>query len=344
MFDSNRKVTADRAAAPTLRDVAKLAGVSPFTVSTVLNGARSSTRVSEGTRQRIVDAAKEVGYRPNRLARSLQSKRTNIIGLYFGYGSLEPHDPFHAEVLTGLQRGCEAYRKDLMIHYSFHKYSVDEVFSELAGGKIDGLVLLTYSQDPLVARVQDSGLLVVAITDALEGIPSVVADDAQGSRMIAEHLHEKGHRKVMYRICPGISDSAKRRYESFLARASELGIEVVALPSEDWRGELGESEKAFMAQIGSTGITAAVCWGDPSANALLKFCHDNRIDVPNQLAIVGFNGIKPNVEPRQRLSTVRANWSDVAEQAVSLLARRIDGESVSLWTTVQVQFEPGETT
>lgn len=344
MADPTQKVTAQRSANPTLRDVAKLAGVSPFTVSTVMNGARSSTRVSDATRTRIHEAAKELGYRPNRLARSLQSRRTNIIGLYFGYGSLEPHDPFHAEVLTGLQRGCEAHRKDLMIHYSFHKYSVDEVFSELAGGKIDGLVLLTYSQDPLVARVQDSGLLVVAITDALEGIPSVVADDAEGSRQIAEHLFAKGHRKVMYRTCPGVSDSAQRRYESFLAAANGLGLEVVALPSEDWRGELGKSERAFMNQLDETGITAAVCWGDPSANALLKFCHDNRIDVPTRLAIVGFNGIKPNVEPRQRLSTVRANWSDVAEQAVSLLARRIDGESVPLWTTVQVAFEPGETT
>ena len=147
-------VKAPRGGNPTLRDVAKLAGVSPFTVSTVLNGARSSTRVSDATRERIHAAAKELGYRPNALARSLQSRRTNIIGLYFGYGSLEPHDPFHAEVLTGLQRGCEAFRKDLMIHYSFHKHSVDEVFSELAGGKIDGLVLLTSSKDPLVARVR----------------------------------------------------------------------------------------------------------------------------------------------------------------------------------------------
>lgn len=337
-------VKAPRGGNPTLRDVAKLAGVSPFTVSTVLNGARSSTRVSDATRERIHAAAKELGYRPNALARSLQSRRTNIIGLYFGYGSLEPHDPFHAEVLTGLQRGCEAFRKDLMIHYSFHKHSVDEVFSELAGGKIDGLVLLTSSKDPLVARVRDSGLLVIAITDALEGIPSVVADDAEGSRRIAEHLREKGHRRVVYRTCPGESDSARRRFESFQTAAEENGLEVVPLPSVDWRGRLGPAEEAFMGRLKAEGVTAAVCWGDPSANALLSYCYDRGIDVPGQLAIVGFNGIKPSVEPRQRLTTVRANWSAVAEEAVTLLARRIEGESVPIWTTIAVQFEPGETT
>jgi len=342
--DHTRTVPPKRGSAPTLKDVAKQAGVSPFTVSTVLNGARSNTRVSEETRARIQEAATALGYRPNGLARSLQSRRTNIIGLYFGYGSLEPHDPFHAEVLTGLQHGCEAFGKDLMIHYSFHRYSVDEVFSELAGGKIDGLILLTSSADPLVSRVKDSGLLVVAITDALEGIPSVVADDAAGSRMIAEHLVQKGHRHVLYRTCPGESDSALRRFESFRQYAQELGLTVTALPSEDWRGGLGESEQEFVRNLDKLGITAAVCWGDPSANALLKFCHDNRVDVPGRLAIVGFNGIEPSVDPRQRLTTIRANWSKVAEGAVAHLARRIEGASVPLWTTVPVQFQSGDTT
>lgn len=328
----------------TLRDVAQMAGVSPFTVSTVLNGTRSSTRVSNATRERIQDAAKALGYRPNTLARSLKRQRTDIVGLYFGYGSLEPHDPFHAEVLTGLQRGCEQQQKDLMIHYSFHHFSSDQVFEALAGGKIDGLILLTYAQDPLVVRMRDSGLLVVAITDALEGIPSVVADDEAGSHLIAEHLFSKGHRKVVYRMCPGESDSAHRRYQSFVARASQLGIEVVPLPSEDWRGELSPRERDFFLSLASSHVTAAVCWGDPCANALLKFCFDQRIDVPSQLAIVGFNGIQPNVEPKMRLSTVQANWSKVAETAVNLLAQRIDGHSVPLWTTIPVTFQSGDTT
>jgi len=331
-------------AAPTLKDVASRAAVSPYTVSTVLNGARSNTRVSEDTRRRILEAAAELGYRPNGLARSLRSNRTNIIGLYFGYGSLEPHDPFHAEVLTGLQRGCEAYRKDLMIHYSFHKYDVDEVFNELACGKIDGLVMLTAPSDPLVERVHRSGLLVVAITDAVEGIPSVVADDADGSRMIAEHLAAHGHRNVLYRICPGESDSASRRLDAFRTHAARLGIEVTAGNTTDWRGKLGPDEIERLARRRELGITAAVCWGDPSANALLRYCHENRIRVPEELSIVGFNGIEPSVEPRQRLTTVKANWAEVAQCAVSLLARRIDGESVPMWTVLPVQFIEGETT
>ncbi|MGV3618122.1 MAG: LacI family DNA-binding transcriptional regulator [Fimbriimonas sp.] len=327
----------------TLRDVAERVSVSPFTVSVVLNGAKSNTRVSQATRERILQAAEEMGYRPNGLARALRQRTTNILGLYFGYGHLEPHDPFHAEVLTGLQRGCEACNKDLMIHYSFHRYSVDEVFGELAGGKIDGVVLIAAPNDPLVARVRGSNLPVIAMTDAIEGIPSIVADDAAGSRAIADHLHAKGHRVVLYRACPGESDSASRRLKAFEARAAELGLVTITGRTSDWRGRVEEEEAAILHRRHELGITATVCWGDPSAHALLQFCKANGISVPDDLAVVGFNGIEPPVEPARVLTTVRAYWSNVAQGAVHLLVDRLEGREVPELTILPVEFSPGET-
>lgn len=328
----------------TLRDVAARAGVSPFAVSKVLNGAKSNTRVSEATRERIVKSAEELGYRPNGLARALQRRCTNILGLYFGYGHLEPHDPFHAEVLTGLQRGCEERRKDLMIHYSFHGYSVDEVFAELASGKIDGLVLIASPSDPLVEKVKGSSLAVVAMTDAIEGVPSVVADDPHGSRMIAEHLHSKGHKAVMYRSCPGESASASCRQQAFEERAEELGIRTYAARTTDWKGSLEAPEAGLLARRRELGITAAVCWGDPSANALMTYCRRNGIRVPDDLAVVGFNGIEPPVEPAYSLTTVRAGWARVAQTAIHQLVAVLEGQDVPPITILPVEFFAGSTT
>lgn len=329
----------------TLRDIAERVSVSPYTVSVVLNGARSNTRVSDGTRERILDAARDMGYSPNVLARALRKQSTNIIGLYFGYGHLEPHDPFHAEVLTGLQRGCAECNKDLMIHYSFHRYGVDEIFAELAGGKIDGLVLIAHPEDPLVGRLVDSNLASVAMTDILPGVPSVVADDAGGSIAIADHLAEKGHKNILYRLCPGISDSAHRRYEAFENRATELGMTITPGRTNDWRGEIQDQEADLIARRRELGITAAVCWGDPSANALLSYCKRNGIQVPQELAIVGFNGIEMPFEPAQRLTSVCAYWARVAQQAVHLLVTRLDGTGdVPQLTVLPVEFSPGETT
>jgi LacI family transcriptional regulator/LacI family purine nucleotide synthesis repressor len=336
--------TRKNGAVVTLRDVADLVQVSPYTASVVLNGAKSNTRVSQKTRDRIVQAAQQLGYRPNSLARALRQRSTNILGLYFGYGHLEPHDPFHAEVLTGLQRGCEACEKDLMIHYSFHRYSVDEVFGELVGGKIDGLVLIASPSDPLVERVRGSHLPVVAMTDAIEGIPSVTADDEAGSALLAQHLHAKGHHTLLYRACPGESDSAARRHRAFVAEASALGLSTLTARTHDWKGRLDPEEENFLAQRRENGISAVVCWGDPSAHALLAHCRQAGICVPEEIAIAGFNGIPPPVEPARILTTINAGWSAVAARAVHLLVDLIQHRSVPERTVLPVEFFLGDTT
>lgn len=336
-------ITNPKGKVATLKDVAALANVSPYTVSVALNGSKSNTRLSDATRKRIESAALELNYRPNGLARALRNRTTNILGLYFGYGHLEPHDPFHAEILTGLQRGCETTGKDLMIHYSFHRYDVDEVFAELVSGKIDGLVLLAAPGDPLVARVKASNLAVVAMTDAIEGLPSVIADDEAGSVKIAEHLHERGHRNVMYRACPGPSDSAERRYRAFEAKAQELGMSIFPVTTSDWKGRLSAEEELLVLKRAEHGITAAVCWGDPSAYALLRYCNEAGISVPGELAVVGFNGIEPSVEPARRLTTIKAHWSEVACQAVHVLVDRMEGKAAPMRTVLPTDFYEGDT-
>lgn len=338
---SKRKSTGKGA---TLRDVSERVSVSQYTVSVVLNGSKSNTRVSEATRQKILEAASDLGYRPNSLARALRQKSTNILGLYFGYGHLEPHDPFHAEVLTGLQRGCEACERDLMIHYSFHRYSLDELFGELVGGKIDGLVLIASPTDPLVERLRGSYLPAVAMTDAIDGIPSVVADDAAGSRLIAEHLHALGHKIVFYRSCPGESFSAARRQEAFEIRASELGLKTIAGRTNDWKGGLSREEELIVSNRSKNGVTAAVCWGDPSAHALLAYCKSKGIQVPTDLAIVGFNGIEPPVEPARKMTTVMAHWSSIAERSIHLLVNLIEDREAPMLTVLPVEFYVGDTT
>ncbi len=278
------------------------------------------------------------------LARSLKRRSTNIIGLYFGYGHLEPHDPFHAEVLTGLQRGCEDHSKDLMIHYSFNRSGLDELFAELVGGKIDGLVLIAAPGDPLVERIREHGLPAVAMTDAINGLPSVIADDAGGSVSIARHLVDRGHRTALYRMCPGPSDSASRRYSAFCEESARLGLNVVSATTESWKGEVSNQESQLIQDRAKHGITAAVCWGDPSANELLRYCKVHRIAVPQDLAIVGFNGIEPSVEPARRLTTVKAYWSGVAQRAVSLLTDRLEGRVPPILTVLSTEFVIGDTT
>ena len=128
--------------------------------------------VSDATRVRILDAAQALRYRPNQVARSLRYQKTNLIGVYSAHGYLNPYAAFTSQVIGGLHQGCEIRRKYLLLHGSFPGRSVEEIYVELADGRIDGLVLYTRPDDPLVAHLMDNSLPAVAVVDRLPGLPS----------------------------------------------------------------------------------------------------------------------------------------------------------------------------
>jgi LacI family transcriptional regulator/LacI family purine nucleotide synthesis repressor len=335
--------------AVTLADVAARAGVNKVTVSVVLNNTASNTRVSDATRQRILDAAAALRYRPNAIARSLRRRRTNIVGLYSGHRYLDARNEFLAEIIGGMQEGCAEHRKDLLLHGIFERRDPDDVYAELADGRIDGLVLHSPPDDPLAARLAESHLPVVAIADAVPVLPSVVADDIGGGRLQAEHLAGRGHHRVLYRGPHRPFASALRRRDAFLDAAGRLGLVVVEDPeSPQWpeAGGLTAQERAWLtAGEPETRPTALVCWADGCADDLLYACCDSLgLRVPDNLAVVGFNGIPSPRRPRWELTTVRAPWREVARTAIALLSARIEGQEVARETVLPVKLITGGTT
>src|SRR5438105_6260011 len=153
--------------------------------------------------------------------------KKEVDGIYFGYGYSDPRHPFIAEISAGLQEGCNQHCKDLLIHGTFRGTSVDEIYTELANGKVDGLVLYTPLNDPLVQKLAASPLAVIAIADPVPSLPSVGVDDVAGSRLLAQHLAGKGHRRVLYRNCPAALLSAVRRFAAFQEAASACGMTLL---------------------------------------------------------------------------------------------------------------------
>lgn len=329
----------------TLYDVAARAGVSKVAVSVVLNGARSNTRVAEATKHRILEAAKDLRYRPNGIARSLRRRHTNIIGFYTGDWYLDAKQLFYSRIISGLQSGCHAQKKDLLVHGAFRGHSAGDIYSELIDGKIDGLVVFARSDDPLAAHLAASPLPVVAIADRVEGLPCVVADDSGGSEMIACYLSEKGHRRVLYRKGHPLQTSALRRHRAFCDAAEALGITVIEHDAYGVGSDRVSDEEAALLTSRDPDIrpTAVVAWADRPAYGVLDFCEEQAIAVPDRLAVVGFDGYVGEIKPAVHLTTIRAPWDVVAETAVSLLAKRMRGESVPLETVLPVEFAVGET-
>ena len=327
---------------PTIKDIAERAGVSKMTVSAVLGGSKT-VRVSEATRQRVLDVVKQVGYRPNIAARNLRRRRTDILGIYTRYGYLNGRSYFLTELLGGLQEGCDTHQKDLLLHGAFHGHSTERILSELADGRVDGLVLLTNDDDPLVPLLIDSGLPAVAIVDAVPGLPSVVADDASGMRQIVEYLAGQGHRSFFYRDRSYPRVSAQCRLLSFRETVAALGLEAVESVALDTLDRLTPPETEWMRRPRAQRPTAAVCWNDAAADDLLRHCRSRGLRVPEDLAVTGYDGVTPAGYDAW-LTTVRAPWLQVARTAVDLLMRRIEGEALPAETALPVELILGDTT
>src|SRR5579884_4297185 len=118
----------------TSKDIANRLGLSQPTVSRILNGT-PGYRVSPATRQRVLDMARQLEYRPNAVARSLRHRKTNIVGFYTGYGVLNARNPYLAALLGGLQQACDHERLDILLHGVYRGKSTDDIYGELVDGR-----------------------------------------------------------------------------------------------------------------------------------------------------------------------------------------------------------------
>lgn len=327
-----------------MRDVADRVGVSITTVSLVLNGNTDSSRVSPETCRRVLDAAKDLHYSPNARARALRTGYTNVIGLYAGHGYVSVRLPFYSEIISGLQDGCEEVKKDLILHGIFHGTAPEDVYTELSDGRIDGLIVTMRPNHPLAKRFADSHLPVVAVADSLPEIPSVVVDDAEGSRLLAHHLFDRGHKRLAYVTGPAHPVSAIRRRNSFLEVASGLRMSV-----EERSLTAGmDAETAFLREVQSRAPaarpSAIACWNDTTAFQMLAACRRLGLAVPEEVAIVGFDGCTTQYGELWPLTTIHAPWAEVARLAVLHLDTLVKGGNVPLETILPVQLVVGQTT
>ena len=265
------KKSASKRQRVTLQAVADFAGVNRVTAAVALGQSpQGGTRVSDATRQRVVAAAQQLGYAPNVMARALRGARTNIIGYYAGYEPLDAHIPFVAAILEGLQQSCRTYHQDLMLFGSFARHTVDSIYATLASGKIDGLVILPTPRSPVMDRLYESHLPVVAVANAHPAVPSVVVDDVAGSTLLADYLAQQGHRQILYRSPADDRASTLTRRTAFLDVATARGM-TVTITHEDPGHALSAQERAILHAPAAQRPTAAVCWMELNAYRLLEY-------------------------------------------------------------------------
>lgn len=316
-----------------LKDVARLAEVDPSTVSRVLRGDPSQA-VRPETRERIVEAARSLRYRPNALARGLRTRRTDTIGLVMpDIGNIG-----FAEVTHGIQTAAaQAGRLVLLIEASSlgddgdHTLDTEHKYEQLIGdGRVDGLIVAFATlDDRLVAHLAERQIPLVLVNRRTAGVHgSVVVDDERGSRLAIEHLVGLGHRRVGFVGLAAETDTARRREQGYRTAMDRAGLRV----EPDWmvagRATIAGGHAAvapILSQPASVRPTALFVASLLGTVGVLGRLRAAGLRVPDHISIIAFNDheLAEHLDPP--LTTVRMPNLRMGQEAVRMLVAALDG-------------------
>ncbi len=306
-----------------MHDVARLAGVSHQTVSRVLNDHPS---VKSTTRDRVLDAMRELDYRPNNLARSLVTSRTQRIGVlsfdlrYYGPGS----------TLVAIEQAAHDRGYGVALA-SMTELDADEAANALAlldAQRVDGLIVIA----PRRGAVEAIGKLprelpVVALEAEFRKDVCVVSiDQRAGARLATEHLLDLGHRTVWHVAGPEDWNEATLRTAGWRRALEDRGVVAPEVLRGDWTSRSGY--EAGMKLANEPGVTAVFAANDQMALGVLRAFHERGIGVPDERSVVGFDDLPEAEFLIPGLTTVRQDFDAVGRKGLERLVTLIEGGTV----------------
>lgn len=299
----------------TAHDVAKRAGVSQSAVSRAFTPGAS---ISEATRVRVVTAARELGYRPNLIARSLITQRSMIIGVAVGY--LE--NQFNPKALESISQQLQAHGYHLLLFTPDQHGMADVGIENVLQFRVDGLILCSASLSSNIAReCVQAGVPIVlfnrTISSALAS--SVTGDNIEGARRIAEFLVRCGRRRLAFMAGIEESSTSQDREFGFTSWLRRNGFPAPTRVVGNYEFEQAKAAARTLCQQ-EPRPDALFCANDHMAIAALEVCrHEFGLRVPDDIAVVGFDDVSMSQWPSFSLTTYSQPVEIMAAEAVRLL-------------------------
>ncbi|RPI28395.1 MAG: LacI family transcriptional regulator [Acidobacteria bacterium] len=306
----------------TIVDIARKLGVSAMTVSRALRG---SQEVSDRTRRRVLRCAEELGYKPNRWARSLVTRQTSIIGVVVP----DISHSFFAEVTRGLEEVVSRAGYNVLLCDSWLDVEKEKAEIEmLVSSMVDGLVIASEQSEtsPQVFRkLKDSKIPFVLIDRFFpkQSFLAVVVDDLEVGRLATEHLVELGHTRIAHIQGPPISP-ASLRHRAYLDALRRHQIEVNRQWVRKGRFDIQSGREAMFALLGTKPRPTAVFAGnDPMGIGALYACREAGLRVPADISVVAAGNIEGAHHPNPFLTTIDWPREELGRAAGSLLLASI---------------------
>jgi DNA-binding LacI/PurR family transcriptional regulator len=307
----------------TIKDIARVAGVSHTTVSRALKGNPS---ISSTTTSRVQQIAHDMGYTPSAVAQSLLTQRTQSIGMVITTIA----DPFVVDVVAGVEAVAQEANYSVFLATSHNNPDQEmTVVETLHRRRVDAIIVTSSRVGSLYSsRLDRIKVPIVLINNNQEDgdyLYSVAADDVQGARLAVSHLIQLGHKKIGYVGVKNRPNSNEHRLTGYRMALTEAGIEVapglILLPDAETDIERGRIGFALVKQ----GATAIFCYNDLIAIGLQTAAQRRNCAVPAQLSIVGFDNIEPSTYVNPPLTTVAQPLFELGQQAMTMALSLLEG-------------------
>lgn len=311
----------------TIKDIARKLSISTSTVSYALNGGPRP--VPDEVKRKVLDLAKELDYRPNRVARSLVTRSTGVIGVV--PPSVETNvfnSPFVRMTWNAIVNEAEALGQDLLLFTGHDRNSPDEPGLEFLDGRIDGVVFIAPRRDTsAIPFLTTRGFPLASIASASEGDLNYQVDNVGGVRQAVEHLVHLGHRRIAHVTgVPDHSDATSREktFRCLIESNPDLEFHPAYIQQSDFT--VGGGYQAGRRLIGLDPRPTAVFLGnDEMAYGLTQALHDHGLEVPRDMSVVGFDDCDFSFAFNPPLTSVRqpvVAMASAALRAVVALIRQ----------------------
>jgi LacI family transcriptional regulator len=308
---------------PRLKDVAAAAGVHPATASRALN-EHTAGLLSPETAERVRQAADRLGYRVNRMARALKTRRSFAIGMLIP----DITNPFFPPIVKGAEDALAHAGYTLVLANTDNDEAKERLqLSGMLQSQVDGLIMATARRRGAAVEQLRSGpvpMVLVNRTIDRGGVSAVIPDDLGSMGLAVRHLHELGHRRIGHVGGPQDTSTGSRRAKGFAAVMRELGLPAGRMVrAKLFNEEEGARAAAILLEREPT-LTAIVAANDLLALGTLDAAGEAGLRCPEDLSIMGMNDMPLSDRIQPPLSTVRVGEYELGRQAAGLLLSHIE--------------------
>jgi DNA-binding LacI/PurR family transcriptional regulator len=321
-----------RSGASTIRDVARESGYSASTVSIVLNNAPLSRYIPEDTKSRIQTAARRLGYRPNPLARSLRSQRSNVVGVMV----FDITDPFCTPILRGLENALyQASYLSLLADAHNEPQRFERYLEMLLDRRVEGLIVIAnwlVTDIKVLADLTEKQVPTVIAGRAfeIENVSTVSVDNESGAALALEHLYKLGHREIAFLRGPKTLASSGQRWKGIRNFAQSVGLRlnpklIAELPESLDPNSSFEAGGRLTAELfaGGKPFTALQAYDDVTALGASRALKKKGLRVPEDCSVIGFDDVAQASLSLPSLTTVRQPMEAMGAMSAGMVLEAI---------------------